>query len=141
MPKSTEEELKLYDERTLGAFIYDSCSEAENLKRWRIPQKIIRQGDWGSEYYLIGPEQTAYFSFSRADIRGSVPLIDAGVPRVGIVLSGEGVITFDGGELPIKKGDELFLPYNIPGAAVTGDLSLILCYPEGTSNFLSLGVE
>jgi hypothetical protein len=135
-PEPSEEELKLYGERSLGAFIYDGCTEAENLKRWRIPPKTIREGDWGKEYYLIGPEQTGYFSFSRADVKGSVALIETGYPRVGIVLSGSGKITFDGGVLEIKKGDELFLPYNIPNAKVEGDLSLVLCYPEGSPNLI-----
>ncbi|MDR2531141.1 MAG: class I mannose-6-phosphate isomerase [Oscillospiraceae bacterium] len=131
-PEPDPEAQKLYDERSLGAFIYDGCSESENLRRWRIPQKTIREGGWGKEYYLIGPEQTSYFAFSRLDLNGSVEVLSPGVPRVGIVLEGAGTLKFDGGTLEVKRGDELFLPYDIPGLTAEGELSLVLCYPEGT---------
>jgi mannose-6-phosphate isomerase len=135
-PEITPEEIALYDERTLGSFIYDGCSEEENLKRRRIPHKTIRKGSWGSETYLIGPEQTSYFSFSRLDGSGTAVLLDTGFPRVAIVLSGQGTLFFEGGSLPIHRGDELFLPYRIPDARITGDFSVVLCHPEGSPNLV-----
>jgi mannose-6-phosphate isomerase class I len=120
----------------LGAFIYDGCDEAENLRRWRIPPKLIRSGDWGAEHYLISPRETSFFSYTRLDVRGpgSAPLRDTGFPQVGIVLEGEGSLTWEGGELPLRRGDELFLPYRIGGAefsAAAPGLAVILCHPEG----------
>ena len=137
-PEPTEAETKQYDERTLGSFIYDGCTETENLRRWRIPHQVIREGEWGSEYYLIGPKQTSYFAFSRIDVNGSVPLLDAQCPRVGMVLDGSGSIKYDAGEFALRKGDELFLPHSIPNAALTGNLSLVLCYPEGAPDLTSI---
>jgi mannose-6-phosphate isomerase len=123
----------VYDEKTLGSFVYEGYSYEENLRRWRIPPKIIREGPWGKEYFLIGPEQTDYFSFTQADVQGKVGVRITGFPQVGIVLAGEGAILFDGGKMSVKKGDEVFLPYNIPGAAIDGNLSLVFCHPEGVS--------
>jgi mannose-6-phosphate isomerase len=124
---------RAYDERMLGTFVYDGCSYEENLRRWRIPPRQIRQGDWGSEYYLIGPEQTSFFSFSRVDVRGKAPLRSTGFPQVAIVLEGAGKLHFEGGELALRQGDELFLPCYIPGAAQEGTVSVILCHPEGAA--------
>jgi mannose-6-phosphate isomerase len=125
----------LYDERVLGAFIYEGCDGEENLRCRRIPPRLIRSGDWGAEHYLISPRETAFFSFTRLELRGdmSVPLRDTGFPQVGMVLEGEGTIRWEGGELPLKRGDEFFLPYRSPGAAFAGNpgLRLILCHPEG----------
>lgn len=42
-----------------------------------------------------------------------------------------------GGELPIKKADELFIPYDVPGLRVEGDAQLVLCNPEGATYDLS----
>jgi mannose-6-phosphate isomerase len=131
-PRFKAEDEKLYDERMLGAFIYDGCDEAENLRRWRIPPKTIREGDWGSERYIISPRETSFFSYTRLDVKGSVPLRDTGFPQVGITLEGEGSIRWQGGELPLRRGDEIFLPYHIPAAEFSGaNLSMVLCHPEG----------
>jgi len=47
------------------------------------------------------------------------------------VLRGAGKICFGGGEMPIKQGDEIFLPYDVPEAKITGNVTIILCHPEG----------
>jgi mannose-6-phosphate isomerase len=141
------EDEKLYDERMLGAFIYDGCDEAENLRRWRIPPRLIRGGDWGTEHYIISPRETSFFSYTRLDLRGSgpaagallsAPLRDTGFPQVGIVLEGEGSLRWEGGEYPLRRGDEFFLPCRIPGAEFSAGnsapgLSVVLCHPEGAN--------
>jgi mannose-6-phosphate isomerase len=136
-PQIKMEDDALYSERMLGAFLYDGCDEAENLRRWRIPPKLIRSADWGQECYIIGPDQTSFFSYTRLDVKSaaSAPLRDTGFPQVGIVLEGEGSIRWQGGELPLHRGDEIFLPHSIANAefvsAAGKDLSMVLCHPEG----------
>jgi mannose-6-phosphate isomerase len=132
-PQAPQEDEQLYDERMLGSFIYDGCGEAENLKRWRIPHKTIRGGDWGSEYFIIGPDQTGFFSFTRLDVKGRTSLRNTGFPQVAIILEGEGDLRFEGGAMAVKRGDELFLPWNISGAELEGNVSAVLCHPEGAN--------
>ncbi|GHU89438.1 mannose-6-phosphate isomerase [Spirochaetia bacterium] len=132
-PRFLREDDKLYDERMLGSFFYDGCNEAENFRRWRIPNKTIRSGDWGSEYFIIGPDQTSFFSYTRLDVKGRVPLRNTGFPQVAIILEGEGSFRFEGGILPLRRGDEVFLPWNIPGAELEGTVSAVLCHPEGAN--------
>jgi mannose-6-phosphate isomerase len=123
----------LFDERLIGAYIYDGCTPEENLRRWRIPRQVFRGGDWGSEAYVIGPSQTKYFSFSELTVKTEAEVLSTGFPRIGIVTAGSGKLVFDGGEMELKKGDEIFLPYNIPSPRALGDLTLILCHPEGAN--------
>jgi mannose-6-phosphate isomerase len=133
-PPWKAEDEKLYDERMLGAFIYNGCGEAENLRRWRIPPKLIRRGGWGMEHYLISPQETGFFSYTRLDVGGRepAPLRDTGFPQVGIVLEGEGSLRWKGGSMALRRGDEIFLPYRIDGAEFSAEkASLILCHPEG----------
>ena len=121
----------VYDRRVLGSFIYDGCSYEENLQRWKIPRKIIRKGDWGEEYTLIGPGQTSFFSFSRIDVKGSINITGTGFPRVAMVLAGSGKFVFQEGSLELHKGDEFFLPWHIPALRLEGEASLVFCNPEG----------
>ena len=129
--RSLPDDEALYDERLLGAYQYDGLSEEEALRRYRIPRKPIRGGAWGSEAFVIGPEQTAFFSFTELAVHGEAPLIDTGFPKICIVTSGGGEIAFDGGAMRVKRGDELFLPYDVPGARILGDVTVVLCHPEG----------
>ena len=132
-PDATPEEIALYDERLLGAYVYDGCDYDENLRRWKIPRRVIRRGDWGSESYVVGPTETSYFSFTELIVKGEAPLLRTGFPQVAIVTAGEGALRYDGGEMTIKKADELFLPYDVPGLRVTGDVRIVLCNPEGAT--------
>ena len=124
---------KTYDERLLGAYLYDGCSFEENLRRWRIPRNKIRDGDWGSEAFVIGPEQTTFFSFSELILHGETDILYTGFPRVGIVVDGTGALSYEGGAMELKRGDELFIPYDVPKLRITGNLKLILCHPEGAN--------
>jgi mannose-6-phosphate isomerase len=130
-PGYKSEDDAIYNEKAFGSFVYDGCSYEENLKRWRIPQRIIRQGDWGKEYFIIGPQETSYFSYTQIDLESSAPISDTGFPQVAIVLRGDGKLFFDGGELSVSQGDEIFLPHNIPGIKARGKFSIVLCHPEG----------
>ncbi len=127
----SEEERKLYDERLLGAYVYDGCSDEENLRRWRIPRKTLRSGDWGEECVVIGPDQTSFFSFTELTVHGETEVRHTGFPQVAIVTEGEGELLFRGGSMAIKQADELFFPYNIPDFRVRGNVKLVLCNPEG----------
>ncbi len=128
---ATPEEIALYDKRLLGAYVYDGCSYEENLRRWKIPRKEIRRGEWGSESYIIGPEQTSYFSFTELRVNGEAPLLSTGFPQVAIVTGGSGKLLYEGGEMDIRKGDELFIPYDVPELKASGNVVLVLCNPEG----------
>jgi mannose-6-phosphate isomerase len=131
--RETLEDNDTYEQRMLGSFIYDGCSYEENLRRWRIPNKTIREGAWGKEYVLVGTDQTAYFSFTRIDVKGDTEIVSTGFPRVAMVLEGTGQFIFEGGTMKLQKGDEIFLPWSIPGLRLTGENSVVLCNPEGVS--------
>ena len=122
---------ELYNKKMLGAFEYDGCSYEEALRRYMIPRKAIRSGNWGREDWIIGPSLTDYFSFSQADICGTMPVRNTGCPQIAIVLRGEGAFHCERGSIALHQADELFLPYDIPGAVIEGDISVVFCHPEG----------
>ncbi|MDR2650156.1 MAG: class I mannose-6-phosphate isomerase [Clostridiales bacterium] len=120
-----------YNERLLGAYIFDGCDYQENLDKRRVPRNIIRRGDWGDESIVIGPEQTSYFSFTELTVNTEAALRDTMFPQIAVVMDGNGKIAYDGGEFEFKKADEIFLPYSIPNARVIGESRIILCHPPG----------
>ena len=130
----SEENRKKYDEVLLGCYAYEGHSEEENLRLHRIAHRIIREGSWGKETLLIGPDQTRYFSFTQLDVHTSAETLDVRAPQVGIVLGGSGVLKTPDGELRLRKADEFFLPYDCHSVSVTADpgetFSMILAKPQ-----------
>ncbi|MBQ4289362.1 MAG: hypothetical protein II749_05360, partial [Clostridia bacterium] len=91
----TPEKEALYDKRLLGAYVYEGHSYEENLKLRKSPKKVFRQGDWGDEKIVIGPDQTTFFSFTELTVKGTAPIRNTGFPQVAIVLEGKGKLTWD----------------------------------------------
>lgn len=126
------EDAEEYKQRLLGCYIYNGSDYEENLRRYKIPLRTLREGDWGRESLLIGSEQTSYFSFTQLDAKGEVSLLHTGFPQTVIVLEGTGVLETDGVRTELKKADELFFPAElgatklIPG---TEGISMVLCNP------------
>lgn len=126
------EEAEAYKQRLLGCYIYNGCGYEENLARYQIEPRTVREGAWGREQLLIGPEQTDYFSFTRLDASEEVELLHTGFPQTVLVLSGSGVLSGAHTRLEVKQGDELFFPASVeplrlaPGEA---GVSLVLCNP------------
>lgn len=129
------ESAEVYDERLLGAYVYEGCSYDENLAKRLAPREVFRSGAWGSESFVIGPKHAGYFSFTELKVAAGqiAPLRRTGFPQVGIVLAGEGKLLFDGGEMPVSKAAEIFIPYDVPELRAQGEMTLILCHPEGVT--------
>ena len=113
LKEGTEEEKAFHDEQQLGCYHYDGHSYEDNLKIRLIPPVTIREGDWGTEKIVLGTKNTPYFSFTRIDATGEVPVKKTGFPQVCICLSGDCKLVYEGGEMEIKKADEFFFPAGI----------------------------
>ena len=123
---------EFYNSRLIGSYIYKGRTYDENLQSCRPERKIIRDGSWGSEEILIGIGQTAYFSMTEIAVNGQIDLRSTEFPQIAIVTEGNGSIAYDGGQMEIKKADEIFLPYHIPNAVISGEnLKIVFCHPEG----------
>lgn len=131
----SDEEQEYHKQRLLNCYIYDGADYEENLKRYRITPKTIREGDFGTEKLIIGQEQTDYFSFTRLDAVSRTELIQTGFLQIALVLEGSGKLLFGDTERLIEKGDELFFPASVQPLAVEPEegktLSLMLCNPPG----------
>ena len=68
--------------------------------------------------------------------KGSAPLHTTGFVQIGIVVEGSGKLVYEGGEMEIKKGDELFLPYGLCGAEIVSPdgVGIIWSHPPGAKH-------
>jgi mannose-6-phosphate isomerase len=121
----------VYEEKLFSSFIYNGCDYEENLRRWHILPRTIREGPWGKESFLISPRETGYFSFTRVDMNGRTDIRATGFPQVAVILRGLGILRFPNGTIALRQGDEVFLPYALLNAEIEGNISIVFCHPEG----------
>lgn len=120
----------LYEKRTLGSFIYEGTTEEEILKMCKSEFPVIRKGENWEEKSVFGKDYTPYFACSIYDVKnGVMPYENQECISICIVLDGNGSINYDGGKIDVKRGDELFIPYDADGVTFTGNMSVIVCRP------------
>jgi mannose-6-phosphate isomerase len=119
-------------ERTMGSYHYVGRNYEGNLKAYDVKPKTFVKTEGGTETLLLGSEQTSYFSVTRLDINQKLKGRDTGTFSMAIVISGKGIIEYDGDRIDIKKGDEIFLPAGVKDLEWKADdecLSVVVCYP------------
>lgn len=123
---------ELHRDILLDCYEYDSGTIDYILEKYRIEPEILKEEKGGVERIMIGEKQTPYFSFTQIETDDSFVTDDSGFPRVLIVIEGEGVMTWDGGEMAIKKADEYFVPYGVKNLGFRsndGTLKIVSCNP------------
>lgn len=125
-------EEKLYERRTLESFDYTGYTLEEIKARCLSLNPVVCRGTWGEKRELIGGGQTPYFTCDQWRVKGSAPLENSGMIRIGLVTEGSGVLKTPLGTLPLQRGTEVFFPYDVPGMTLEGELTLVLCSPEKT---------
>ena len=123
----------LHREILLDCYEYDGGDLDYILGKYRIEPEVIKETEGGRELLMMGEKQTPYFSFSQIETESAFAAGDTGFPQVLIVLEGEGVMTWDGGETKINRADEYFVPYGVKNLAfrsTTGKvLKVVRCNP------------
>lgn len=124
-----------FDARTMGSYHYDGRAYEENLSAWQVPSAVLRMEAGGCEYRLIGNAQTTYFGATRLQVSGQLSHQETGAFSIIIVTKGTGHLTYPGGSLAVRQGDELFLPAGLTGATWSSegedDLEVVCCHPPG----------
>ncbi len=81
---------------------------------------------------IIGSEQTDRFILDRLDIDGHIEMELDGFYSIQVVVEGKGLMSTNGTDTQIKKGDVCFLPNGIRSvryAAKSGPMAIYLCKP------------
>ena len=123
-------------EKLMDGFHYDTFELEETIIRWRLRPEVIRETDNGKEVMLIGSNHTDRFRMHRLDIDLEFKTDSFKGFAIAIVVAGEGILAWDGGEMGIKQSGQIFVP------AAVGDLlwrstdnaglKVVLCFPPAS---------
>jgi len=125
----------LGEKALFDCFHYIPMDLTDVHKNCLIPPAEVHFTNGSCWQLLIGPHDTECFSMDRLTLLGSVRLHKGATFSSVTVLSGEGVLKYEGGTLPLQCGESIFLPAAINDITLhqTGQnpLQIIRCYPPG----------
>ena len=107
---------------------FDCFDYTPSIHRKKLPTTISERS--GTRYEcLIGPHDTDCFCVNRICLTGGSFALPNG-PAVIVISEGSGILTAQGEQKSVKKGDYFFLPYAAKGTCtLAGDcLTAIECY-------------
>ena len=99
-------------------------------KKYPAPLEPVTISDEDGVKYLsfIDERMTTSFTVRKVELSGGEFSIDNGA-RIYVVTEGEGKITGDGYEKPIKKGDYFLMPVAAEGKfKLSGSIGIVECY-------------
>lgn len=105
--------LGLDPDLTLTNMIYRPYSPAEVQRELVIKKKLLRREGESAEYQLLGYETTECFGGHRLEVMKSMSDNMNGRYHILIVLEGEGKMIHRNGEIPLRRGFEVFMPASV----------------------------
>lgn len=120
-------------ERMFECFHYDSKPQDELLSEAKQTPRLLSQEAGASREVLISYEDTSAFSLYRLCVEDAYTWTTEDRLAVLAVVGGRGVIEYEGGQLPVKKGESVFMPAGLGQAVLRreGEKSFIVleCRP------------
>ncbi|WP_168123517.1 type I phosphomannose isomerase catalytic subunit [Paenibacillus sp. HB172176] len=124
-------------DRMLDCFHYEELSYEDTMRRWKKEPRVVNATLDGTEWELIGENDTECFRMRRLDISGRYGMSGTGVFCIVIVVEGKGKIGWSYGEQSLKEGDSFFIPADCEFVQYVreGDteLRIVLCFPPQTN--------
>ena len=108
-------------EGLMDCFTFDCLSREELLEKHLSAPVPEAAEPWRKK--LISHRQTGRFWMDEINLGPGYPAMEGTNPnfQVWLVLEGEGEFRWNGGSLPVKKGDEVFLPHGVASYRCAAD--------------------
>lgn len=127
----------LGDEALMDCFHYDALEEQELYDRCRVEPVTEQYGESVSRHILIGAQQTPCFSMEKFCTAGRCLCKTDGNFSFAAVLEGEGSISWNGGRMTLRSGDQFFCPAALSSFELEGApgqvLTTVWFHPPGAA--------
>jgi len=129
------EDEALYEHRMLNAFRYEGYSYDRLLERLKSRERVLRRNGESREVEIFGEDDTDSFSCTIVHVCGSIPRKSTQDVQIGIVVEGAGELRCGDLSMQVRRGDEIFFPYQVEDTTFAGNFSIILCNPGMTAKY------
>ncbi len=129
--REDESFLGLDQDLVLSNLIYRQYSIDEVQRELAIKPTVQRREGESAEYQLLGYDTTECFAGSRLDIRKQFDDSTHGRYHILIVLDGEGKLLHSHGEIPLRRGVQVFVPAAVGDHqfACSSSMTIFKCLP------------
>ena len=129
------EDEALYEHRMLNAFRYEGYSYDRLLERLKSRERVLRRNGESREVEIFGEDDTDSFSCTIVHVCGSIPRKPTQDVQIGIVVEGAGELRCGDLSMQVRRGDEIFFPYQVEDTTFAGNFSIILGNPGMTAKY------
>lgn len=112
-------------DKMFDCFHYVRHTLPELLAKFKLIPTEIERDDTHTVTELIAYGRTPMFSLRRMDVNGETVRRHTGKPSAFVVTAGEGTVA----EIPVRKGECLFVPASADDFTVSGNLTILECLP------------
>ncbi len=121
-------------EKMFSCFHYEGYDEMETRRLRMVPPRVVASDAGSTRTEIVGYSGTACFALERLDVAGTCRIAPDGVFSGLYVLSGRGRLEGADGSVPIKPGDQFFVPasseeFVIASGEFGGNLSVFCARP------------
>ncbi|NMA65123.1 MAG: mannose-6-phosphate isomerase [Clostridiaceae bacterium] len=117
----------------LESFRYDGFSRDDILKHFYLKPSVIESQNGGTKSSIIPDRYSDFFTMEELNVNKKFYMKKYEGFFIAVVISGQGRIKWDGGEMRIEQSDELFFPAALNDFTWESDdekdLKVVLCYP------------
>ena len=112
-------------DRMFDCFHYVRHTLPELLAKFKLIPTEGERDDAHTVTELISYARTPMFSLRRIDVNGVFTRKNTGRPSAFVVTEGEGCVA----DIPVKKGECLFVPASADTFTISGALTILECLP------------
>ncbi|WP_240984376.1 class I mannose-6-phosphate isomerase [Acididesulfobacillus acetoxydans] len=119
--------------RMLECFHYDTYAREEILAKYYLKPHVIERQAGGVRKSLVSNKDTPFFSMDEVEVWHNFSSSQDDRFSVVVVLSGRGDLIWAGGSMPVRQGEELFLPAALREVVWKSEeeesLRIVRCFP------------
>jgi mannose-6-phosphate isomerase len=124
-------------DRMFDCFHYETYSLEEIMSRYRLQPKLLEKTNSFQKYALLSYEDTPYFGLESIQVNDLYALHQQGEFSILVVAEGSGIISWKNGKLPVRRGDQIFVPAGLSTLVCESEhsnepLHLLRCLPPRT---------
>ena len=112
-------------EKMFDVFHYEDMSHDEIRAKWFSEPKLIYAGNGGTITQRIGYDRTPFFALEEISVSSEISLEKTDSFYGLYVLDGSGTLAYSGGEMKIKKCDQIFVPSDSGKISLSGKLRIL----------------